>query len=301
MGTFGGPFVDAPPNVFEGNGGLLTGLKPGDFLPVQRTSAGAALGLDALKDGGQADGGTVANPVPLMSMPISSYSGQVARAESGGDPNATNPSSSASGAHGFTDGTWLETIRKNRPDLAGQSDEQLLTLKADPALSGQMADAYGNANAAILQKNGLPVTEGSKYLAHFAGPGGAVKVLQADPNAPVSDILGPAAVKANPFLKDMTAQGLQAWAAKKMGASVPEPGVQNNAPANSPSPPQAAPAAPPPSAPPIFPPQAAPQQAAQAPQVPDLQAAPIFYAQRKPIDLSALRNAFQAPVFPRQG
>lgn len=220
-------------------------------------------------------------------------------AESGRDPNATNPNSSAAGPGQFINSTWLDVARKVRPELADRPDAEVLALKSDPELSRAATDYYAQQNQANLQKNGLPVTPGNTYLSHFAGPDGAVKILQADPNAPVADILGAKVVAANPFLKDMTAQGLQAWAAKKMGASVPEPGVQNNAPANSPSPPQAAPAAPPPSAPPIFPPQAAPQQAAQAPQVPDLQAAPIFYAQRKPIDLSALRNAFQAPVFPR--
>src|SRR6202000_1264358 len=235
------------------------------------------------------------------------YSDLVAGSESGGDPNAPNPNSAASGAHGFTDGTWIETVRKNRPDLADQPDAAILALKGDPRLSGQMADAYGNANAAILSKNGLPVTDGPKYLAHFAGPGGAVKVLQADPNTPVSDILGPAAVKANPFLQGMTAQGLQAWAAKKMGAPLPQAVVQNSSPADSPSPPVPSPqvAAPPPAAPPIFPRQqpSAPQQQQSAPspvaQVPDLQAPPIFYPQPRPINLAALRSAVQAPVIPR--
>jgi hypothetical protein len=48
-----------------------------------------------------------------------------------------------------------------------------------------MTEAYANQNQAILSKAGVPVTPGTTYLAHFAGPGGAVKVLQADPNAPV--------------------------------------------------------------------------------------------------------------------
>lgn len=48
-GTFGGSFIDAPPNVFEGNGGLLTGLKLDDLDIVQMTPAGAALGLGDLE------------------------------------------------------------------------------------------------------------------------------------------------------------------------------------------------------------------------------------------------------------
>lgn len=225
-------------------------------------------------------------------------------AESGGDPNASNPTSSASGLGQFIDSTWLSTLKAARPDLAeGKSDADLLALKTDPQLSRQMTEAYANQNQAILAKSGLPVTDGNTYLAHFAGPGGAVKVLQADPNAPVGSILGAGVVNANPFLAKMTAGDLQAWAARKVGGSSPQ---QQPAPAS----PASSPVAPlnlvPPQAPPIFAPP--PQQQAQAQQseapafaqIPQAQQAPIFFAQRRSPDLSKLRAAFKAPVF-RQG
>lgn len=225
--------------------------------------------------------------------------------ESGGNPNATNPNSSASGLGQFINSTWVSTIRQARPDLAqGKSDAELIAMKTDPQLSREMTQAYANQNQAILSKAGVPVTPGTTYLAHFAGPGGAVKVLQADPNAPVETILGDAAVKANPFLRGMTAGGLQAWADKKMGGS-----------AHQPQPAQASPAAPangplvlPSAQPPVFArqmPQAAPMppQAMPAPmpvQAPDttIQGSPIQFAQRRPIDLSALRASLaQNPFF----
>ena len=183
--------------------------------------------------------------------------------ESGGNPNAQNPNSSASGLGQFTDSTWLNTIRSARPDIAdGKSDSDLIALKGDPTLSRQMTGAYAAQNQAILAKAGVPVTDGTTYLAHFAGPGCAVKVLQADPNASVGDILGPAVVKANPFLKDMTAQDLQAWAAKKMGVQTPQPGIQNSAPASPASPTNAIPQQPAP--------QFAQQEPQAAPQAPSL-------------------------------
>lgn len=231
------------------------------------------------------------------------YSDQVVSAESGGDPNSQSSTSSASGPAGFINSTWLDTVKANRPDLAqGKSDAEILALKADPVLSGQMAEAYGNANGDILAKNGLPVTEGTKYLAHFAGPQGAVKILQADPSAMASDILGSKVLAANPFLQGMTAQGLQAWAAKKMGVQAPQPGMQNSAPQTLASAPMALPQG----QAPIFPAappqqQAAPQQeAAQAPmQFEQPNAPPIFFAPRPRVNLTNLRNAFHAPVFPR--
>jgi hypothetical protein len=144
---------------------------------------------------------------------------QIISVESGGNANARNPRSSATGAGQFINSTWLATVAKHRPDLVqGKSPAEILALRSDPELSRQMTEAYAADNGQILTGAGLPVTPGTTYLAHFAGPQGAVKVLQADPNAPVGDILGAAAVNANPFLKGMTVAGLRSWADKKMGA-----------------------------------------------------------------------------------
>src|ERR1700749_2681546 len=96
---------------------------------------------------------------------------QIEGVESAGNPNAANPNSSASGLGQFTDSTFLDVIRKARPDLAGQSDDQLLALKTDPQIGHQATQAYVQQNQAFLAKNGLPVTPGTTYLAHFAGPG----------------------------------------------------------------------------------------------------------------------------------
>ncbi|MHC2867991.1 hypothetical protein ACVIYH_009124 [Bradyrhizobium diazoefficiens] len=229
--------------------------------------------------------------------------------ESGGNPNATNPNSSASGLGQFIDSTWLSTLKQARPDLAqGKSDADLLALKTDPQLSREMTEAYANQNQTILSKAGVPVTPGTTYLAHFAGPGGAVKVLQADPNAPVEAVLGAAAVKANPFLRGMTVSGLQAWADKKMGGSSPQPQTAQATPASQPSAPLVLPSA----QPPIFPQAAqaapqAPQQAApadpsyfaQIPAEQAMQAPPIQFAQRRPVNLAGLRNMLgaRAPIF----
>lgn len=145
--------------------------------------------------------------------------------ESGGDPNAKNPNSSASGAGQFIDATWLSLLKQTRPDLAqGRSDSDLLALKADPVLSRQMVDVYANQNAGILQGAGLPVTPGTQYLAHFAGPKGAIGVLNADPSTPAGTVLGAAAVRANPFLTNMTAGDLRSWADRKMGTTPPASG-----------------------------------------------------------------------------
>lgn len=161
---------------------------------------------------------------------------RIISAESGGNPYARNPRSSATGAGQFIDSTWLNTIGKYRPDLVqGLDRQQILNLRTDPALSKEMTAAYAKENQGILGAAGLPITDGTTYLAHFAGPQGAIKVLQSDPNAPVGGVLGDAVVRANPFLANMTAGQLAAWADKKMGTpSAPQqPAAQ---PAASPQP-----------------------------------------------------------------
>ena len=231
-------------------------------------------------------------------------------AESGGNPNAKNPNSSATGLGQFIASTWLDTLSRERPDLvAGKSRDEILALRNDPQLSRQMTEAYANQNGQVLSKSGFEANPGNIYLSHFAGPQGAVKVLSADPNAPVESILGPQAVAANPFLRGMTAADLQGWAAKKIGGtSQPMPRQTAQA---SPASPQAAPLNVAPQAAPIFPAPAepAPQQQAspsyfgQMPAEQAIQPAPIFTAPRKPVDLSKLRAALQAagnrPIFGR--
>lgn len=151
---------------------------------------------------------------------MADVSDKIIGAESGGDASATNPNSSASGPGQFLASTWLDTLAKHRPDLTGSPDE-LLAMRSDPVLSKDMTAAYAADNGAILSKAGIPVTPGNTYLAHFAGPGGAVGLLNADPAAPASSILGVGAVKANPFLATMTAGDVAAWANRKMGGAAP--------------------------------------------------------------------------------
>lgn len=216
---------------------------------------------------------------------------QIVGAESGGNPNARNPRSSATGAGQFISATWLDMLKRHRPDLTtGRSDEEILALRNDPALSREMTQAYATENAKKLESAGLPVTAGTSYLAHFAGPQGAISVLGADPSAPVGGILGQRVVEANPFLAKMTAGDLKNWADKKMGLTV------------QPSPPSQIP----PSVTPIVPQQKpmsipgmpmmgapasspAPVPAEQMQPLP-----PIIAPPRKPIDLSGLRVALQA-------
>jgi hypothetical protein len=154
--------------------------------------------------------------------------------ESGGKPNARNPKSSAYGAGQFINSTWLSLIKETRPDIAqGRSDAELLELRGDPRLSRDMVAAYAQKNGAYLKAAGVEPTPGNVYLAHFLGPDGAARVLQADPNKPVAEIVGPDAVRANPsILGGKTAGTVAAWAGEKMGDNRNRPKLAEIVPAD---------------------------------------------------------------------
>ncbi len=152
------------------------------------------------------------------------YARKVAIVESGGDPNAKAKTSSATGLFQFTKSTWLEAINSMLPQLAkGKTEEEILSMRTDPDVSRQVFDAFTERNAANLRKAGFENSDGNLYLAHFAGTGGAKRILNAPDDALVEDVLGPGVVKANSFLKGRTVLWMKNWANKKMGMPAAEP------------------------------------------------------------------------------
>ena len=66
-------------------------------------------------------------------------------AESGGR-NIGNPRSSAFGPGQFLSSTWLDMLRRTRPDLASLPRDQQLALRSDPALAKQMTGSERSAS-----------------------------------------------------------------------------------------------------------------------------------------------------------
>ena len=98
--------------------------------------------------------------------------------ESGGNPMARNPRSSAGGSGQFIDSTWLSMVKKYRPDIAqGKSDAQLLQLKFNPDLSREMTQRYAQENSDFLGQRGYEATPGNISTEGI--------FLRLEPNAPV--------------------------------------------------------------------------------------------------------------------
>lgn len=152
--------------------------------------------------------------------------GKLIHTESRGNENAQNPLSSAGGIGQFIDSTWITTLRKYRPDLAnGRTNAEILALKkgeGSGVLGRQMAIEYAAEMSRSLAAAGLQVTPGNTYLAYFAGPAGARRVLKGDPNASVDTTMTPVQIAANKSVmyrngRLITNAELAAWAARKMG------------------------------------------------------------------------------------
>jgi len=126
---------------------------------------------------------------------------QIIRAESAGNPNARSSSSSASGLFQITKPTW-EQYGSGNPFDPGANIAAGARLTAD--------------NVAKLKAAGYEPNPTNVYLAHFAGAGGALRVLSADPNSPVAGLLDERAIRANPWLSRLNAGDLQSWASNRI-------------------------------------------------------------------------------------
>lgn len=132
---------------------------------------------------------------------IDRYVDQIVKAESGGDKNAKNPNSSATGLGQFIESTWLSLFKQHFPDRAkSMSDATILALRTDADISKELIRAYAAQNAEILRQAGVSVNEAALHLAHFLGPQGAVAVLKAKAGTLASSVLSPGAVAANPTI-----------------------------------------------------------------------------------------------------
>ena len=125
--------------------------------------------------------------------------------ESGGNPNAQNPNSSAGGGFQFIDSTAAQYGLTNKNDLAASADAA--------------ARLAADNRQALIGVLGREPTAAELYLAHQQGGGGAAALLS-NPNARAVDIVGLDAVRLNGGDENMTAgQFAGKWINKFAGGS----------------------------------------------------------------------------------
>ena len=130
---------------------------------------------------------------------------RIAGAESSFDPSAKNPKSTAQGLFQVTQQTWKDFGGTK----AGRSSiDENIRVGLDVISS----------NKDIFQKKFQREPSASElYAMHFLGAKDAPRVLSADPNAPLKNIVPEKVVKANPFLQKMSVADFIAFTEKKMG------------------------------------------------------------------------------------
>jgi hypothetical protein len=139
--------------------------------------------------------------------------------ESGGRVNIKAATSSALGLAQFINKTWLDIVKKHRPDvMRGKTQQQVLNMRLDPSFSIEMMARLWEDNQRMI---GMKASPGDLYLAHFLGPQAAKNVFRADPSTSSAALVGSGAVKANQsiFVKYKTAASLRKWASDKMASN----------------------------------------------------------------------------------
>jgi hypothetical protein len=164
----------------------------------------------------------MANPVYNPSDYTSDQTlARIAQAESGGQnvPNSWGGSS----AHGLWQvlNPTFEGIKKQNPQKYG--DMTWDQFKADPRNQAMVAEDLANSHRTYMKNNGIQDNAANMYAMWVLGAGGGSKLLRADPNAPITDVMSPQQLAANPmFAKHQNAQGLRNWFAQRVGEPVPQ-------------------------------------------------------------------------------
>lgn len=118
--------------------------------------------------------------------------GQVIGGESGGNNNAVNSVSGASGPAQFLPSTWAQ-FTNSPANTAGWKASDITNPTAAAQGTTWLA---GQTNIAITNALGRPATQNEMLAGHMVGPSGAA-LMAANPNAPLSTLLSPAAIKNN--------------------------------------------------------------------------------------------------------
>ncbi len=223
--------MDPEARLEELNGGALSKFLPPDMIEVHKQKARADLETkregEAVATGRQMGAAAAAQPEAMASGDMYKVAAAVTvGVEKGTTAGAKNPNSTATGDGQFINGTWLDLMSRNRPDLvAGKTEAEILAMRKDPLLALEMTEVYGRENGRYMQANGIEPTVALIRLAHFMGPGGVVKAVKAAPDTPITEIMSAKEIADNADIRregrafaSWTAGDLLEWANDQAGA-----------------------------------------------------------------------------------
>ncbi|MFM9851115.1 MAG: hypothetical protein ACKVP3_28805 [Hyphomicrobiaceae bacterium] len=178
------------------------------MLAVALTDASAATFSTRVEKEALAEPG---NLVPQLSH----FLDRLMLAESGGRDTAANPRSSALGPFQFIKSTFISIARRHFPaEVAELNDAEVLALRTTRSFARATAAVFTLENAVYLKSQGIQPTLPHLRLAFLLGPTGAVRVLQAEPQARLSSVVGAGVIGANPFMVGVSASALVARATR---------------------------------------------------------------------------------------
>lgn len=138
-------------------------------------------------------------------------------AESGGNDQARNALSTATGPFQFIESTFLSVMQRHFPKrVENLNPNQILALRTNRSVSRGAAKAYTRDNATYLAAAGHKATFPHLRLAFLLGAGGAIRILDAKPATPVVALLSRRVIRANPWMARHTVQSLIARAAREI-------------------------------------------------------------------------------------
>jgi len=177
------------------------------------------MAIDSIKD---AVGAAIARASQSTGVDFS-FLMRTAQRESGFNPGAQAPTSSAAGLFQFVEQTWLGALKRHgakhgysdyadliqvksdgRLGVSGaDAHRAVMALRLDPKASSLMAGELASDNAAYLRgRVGREPTSGELYVAHFLGPKGSADLIDAQQTRPSASAaaLFPDAAAANPAI-----------------------------------------------------------------------------------------------------
>lgn len=180
------PPVDVLGSLVEGAGKVIDNIKAGrmpwemDWKPKETLTRRAASGKV-----------TEPAPEPKKKLSIAQFVENLVSVESGGNPNARNPKSTAVGLGQFTEGTWLEAVK-----AAGKN--YTLDDRTDPQKSKEILKIFTEKNRKVAVDHlGREPDATELYMYHLFGRSGAKDFVTAPKDKPAIDYVSPAAVVAN--------------------------------------------------------------------------------------------------------